>query len=310
MAKKDYDKTLTRLIHILTKLSNNEKPTSKELAAEFDVGVRTIQNDFSKTLAYFPIYRDKEHRYFFQEGFSLNRAFLDSDEMIVLNLALSQFEEVDNMDVIKDKIYKKVVTQSFYNPYYIKQDDIEDINTDSAFIEELEENIKQNEILRVKLKHKTTEIEPYKIANFNGFWYLFAKDLDDEKTKTFKLSELRNIKKTYKKHKTSYKTINSILDKTHSAFYEDGNSFEVQIKVYKEVAIYFKNRDFLQSQKITKEFEDGSLEVSFEVSHDEDIDNIIKSWLPHVEVLAPQRFRDRLTKELQNYLKKIEKNAI
>jgi len=306
MAKKDYDKTLTRLIQILTKLSNNERPTSKDLAVEFDVGVRTIQKDFSKTLAYFPIYRDKQHRYYFQEGFSLNRAFLDSDEMIVLNLALSQFDEVDNMNVLKDKIYKKVVTKSFFNPYYIKQDDLENIDTDSKLIEELEENIKNSEILRVVLPTKTVEIEPYKIANFDGFWYLFAKDLSDSKTKTFKLSELKNIKKVYKKHTTPLEKIEAILEKTHSAFYEDGNSFEVVIKVYSEVAIYFKNRDFLQSQKITKEFDDGSLEVSFEVSHDEDIDNIIKSWLPHVEVLKPQRFRDKLLDELESYVKRLK----
>ncbi len=310
MAKKEYDKTLTRLIHTLTKLANNERPTTKELSEEFKVSVRTIQNDFSKTLAYFPIYKDSKHRYYFQEGFSLNRAFLDSDEMIVLNLALSQFNDINNMDMIKDRIYKKVVTQSFYNPYYIKQDDLEDIDINSPLIEELEEDIKQNEILRVKLPTKTIEIEPYKIVNFNGFWYLFAKDLSDSKIKTFKLSELKDIKKVYKKHTTEIKKVESILDKTHSAFYEDGNCFEVVIKVCPEVAIYFKNRDFLQSQKITKEYDDGSLEVSFEVSHDEDIDNIIKSWLPHVEILSPKRFRDKLTNELEEYLKSVKRNDV
>jgi len=35
--KKDYDKTLTRLVGILTKLSNNESPTSKELADEYNL---------------------------------------------------------------------------------------------------------------------------------------------------------------------------------------------------------------------------------------------------------------------------------
>ncbi|MEA2091154.1 MAG: WYL domain-containing protein, partial [Campylobacterota bacterium] len=268
MAKKEYDKILTRLIRILKKLSDNERPTTKELADEFNVGVRTIQNDFKKTLSCYPIERDKENRYLFQNGFSLNRAFLDSDEMIVLNLALSQFDDINNMDSIKDRIYKKIVTKSFFNPYYIKQDDLEDIDTESPLIEELEANIEQNEILRVKLPTKTIEIEPYKIANFDGFWYLFAKDLSDEKTKTFKLSELKDIKKIYKRHTTPIKKVESILDKTHSAFYEDGNSFEVIIKVYPEAAIYFENRDFLQSQKIIQEFKDGSLEVSFEVTHD------------------------------------------
>lgn len=308
MAKKEYDKTLTRLIHILTKLSNSDRPTSKELAAEFDVSVRTIQNDLNKTLAHFPIYKDREHRYSFQEGFSLNHTFLDDEEMIVLNLALSQFDEINNMDSIKDRIYKKVVTQSFYNPYYIKQSDLEDIDIDSPLIEELEQNIKDCEILRLSFPNKTIEVEPYKIANYDGFWYLLAKELSDNKTKTFQLSKIKTVKKIYKQHTTSIETIEAILNKTHSAFYEDGNSFEVIIKVYKEIAHYFLNRNFLQSQKILKENSDGSLHVMFEVSHDEDIDNIIKSWLPHIEILKPTVFREKLILELEEYLAKVKRN--
>ena len=96
------------------------------------------------------------------------------------------------------------------------------------------------------------------------------------------------------------------MDKTHSAFYDDGNCFEVLIKVDKEVARFFKAREFLQSQRIVKELKDGSLEVSFEISHDEDVDNVIKSWLPHVEILEPKRFRDKLTAELENYIKRVK----
>jgi hypothetical protein len=34
--KEDYDKALFRIINILTKLSNDERPTSKELAEEYN----------------------------------------------------------------------------------------------------------------------------------------------------------------------------------------------------------------------------------------------------------------------------------
>ncbi|MFW2525413.1 hypothetical protein ACN5O8_06770 [Aliarcobacter butzleri] len=40
--------------------------------------------------------------------------------------------------------------------------------------------------------------------------------------------------------------------------------------------------------------------------HDEDIDNIIKSWLPHIEIIEPLRFRDKLKNELKEYLTNIE----
>ena len=77
--------------------------------------------------------------------------------------------------------------------------------------------------------------------------------------------------------------------------------------MHEDVAEYFKQKDFLESQEIVKENEDGSLEVSFEVSHDEDIDNIIKAWIPHVEVLEPKRFREKMLGELREYVKRLER---
>ena len=109
-----------------------------------------------------------------------------------------------------------------------------------------------------------------------------------------------------KKHNISQKQIEQVLKKTHSAWFEDGQSFEVKIKVDSVIAIYFKQKEFLQSQVILEEYDDGSLLVSFEVSHDEDIDNIIKSWLPNIEIIEPKRLRDKIIQELEDYLKKMK----
>jgi len=46
--------------------------------------------------------------------------------------------------------------------------------------------------------------------------------------------------------------------------------------------------------------------VSFQVSHDEDVDNLIKAWLPHIEVLKPERFRKRLVGELEAYVRELK----
>lgn len=306
MSKKDYDKTLSRLINTLTKLSDGEMPTSKELAEEFGVSVRTIQKDIKERLCYYPITKSNDHRYSFSYGYSLKQTSLTNDEMIFLNLALTQFKDVDDIDKIKDNIYKKIINKKFYSPYYIKQDDLEDIDIESPFISKLESIIEDKEIVKIDFTHETKELELYKIAAFDNFWYIFAKDIESNKIKTFQLSQIKKLHPTGKYHKTSNSYIDGVLENVHSAFFEDGNSFKVVVKVYPEIAIYFKNREFLQSQNIETENDDGSLIVSFEVSHDEDIDNIIKSWLPHIEILEPTRFREKLHNELKDYLDKVE----
>ncbi len=142
MQKKDYDKTLTRLIHILTKLSTDERPNSKDLAEEFGVTMRTIQNDINRLVTSYPITKDSDGKFMFEYGYSLKRTSLNSDEMIFLTLALSQFEDVSDIDKIKDSIYKKIVNQNLYNPYFIKYDHLEDLDVDSPRIASLENYIK------------------------------------------------------------------------------------------------------------------------------------------------------------------------
>jgi len=304
--KKDYDKTLTRLIGILTKLSNGETPTSKELAEEYNVSIRTIQKDIKERLHYYPIVKDKEHRYHFEYGYSLKRTTLTDDEMIFLNLALTQFEDVDDIDKVKESIYKKIINKNFYSPYFIKQDDLEDLDIDSPFISQLEQIIEDKEVVKISFTNQTRELELYKIAAFDGFWYLLAKDIEEQKVKVFRLSDVKKVEKTGRYHHTPNSYIDGVLGRVHSAFFEDGNLFDVEVKVYKEIAIYFKKREFLESQEILEEYADGSLRLKFSVSHDEDIDNIIKSWLPHIEVLKPQRYREKLLNELKSYIKKVE----
>ena len=303
---KDYDKALTRLIGILTKLSNNEQPTSIELALEYGVSQRTIQNDIAKNLMYYPIRKTTGHRYMFEDGYNLKQTVLSNDEIIFLNLALSQFNDVEDIDKVKDSIYKKIISKNFYSPYFIKQDDLEDIDIDSPFISKLEALIKDQEIAQIEFTRTTKELELYKIAAFDGFWYLFAKDLSDGKTKTFKLSHIKKIKPQARYYKTPKEHIEGILEKVHSAFFDEGNTFRVLIEVEAEVAQYFAHKEFLSSQIIEKKNEDGSLIISFEVTHDEDIDNIIKAWLPHVQVLEPVRYRNKLLLELKTYIQKVE----
>jgi predicted DNA-binding transcriptional regulator YafY len=52
--KHDYDKILTRLTLILSKLNNGEALSEKELAVEFNVSTKTLWNDprFIDTLVF------------------------------------------------------------------------------------------------------------------------------------------------------------------------------------------------------------------------------------------------------------------
>lgn len=299
---KSYDKTLTRLILILTKLTNDEKPSIKELATEFGVGERTIQRDVYQRLAYFPIEKSKTHKLQFIDGFSLQRSSLGKTEIQLVYLAISMLKGNDvKIDKLSDNILSKLLVPNFSSPYFVKKEIFEVFDPKLDPAKSILEAIEKKRIVQITTKHTKVEVEPYKIASFDQYWYLFGKCVETQKIKTFPISYIDSCKITQREYKQN-KSIDEILDNVHSGWFEDGSSFNVKVKIDKKVAHFFTSKKHLSTQKIEKTLKDGSLIVSFEVSHDEDVDNLIKSWLPHIRVLEPTRFKDKLEEELKKYL--------
>ncbi len=307
MAKKDYDKSLTRLIGIINKISQNELLDTKEYSELFSVTTRTIQKDIYVRLSSYPIVKNDKGKFKFIDGFSIDKSMLGTDEMILISLSLSQFDNMKYFTNISDTILEKLLHAKLYNPYFIKQNQLAPINTNPLLHSKLKRVIKNQHIIEIVFGEYIFKVEPYKLTNFDGIWYLFAKNLNTNKMKNYILSEIKEVSDLNMHYKMTQEKIDSILKNVHSAWFEDGTAYTVIIKVNKNISHYFKQRNFLHSQEILEEFENGDLRISFEVTHDEDIDNIIKSWLPDIEVQEPKRYKKKIISELRDYLAKIDK---
>jgi predicted DNA-binding transcriptional regulator YafY len=300
--------TIERCLNIIRKLQINQKISSAQLADELNVGIRTIQKDINERLRAFPIETDRRGLYWLSETRLDRSTLLDDEEEVVLMLALDMLDESDNISQYSRSIMQKLLDSRSVNPFYIKQKEFEKIDIDSIIVNALENSIAMRYIVKIITEGKSVEVAPYKIVNFDGIWYLYAQDRRDYRIRTWLLSDIRDVKKIDKYHDQSHESIEKALENTHTAWFEDGGNYEVKVKVYPEIAEYFKLRKHLSSQEICEEFDDGSLLISFDISTDEDVDNLIKSWLPHIEVVSPEKFKNRIIDELQNYLKKITAN--
>lgn len=298
--------TIERCLGIVRTLQTNQKVTSRMLADKFGVTVRTIQKDINDRLRSFPIETDNRGRYWMSETRHDRVSLLDEEEEIVLMLALELLEESDNISRYSRAIMRKMLDSRSVNPFFIKQRELEPINIDSPLVNTLEDAIEQRRIVTIATEGKRLSIAPYKIVNFDGLWYLYARDLRDERIRTWLMRDLRDVRLEARTHDLSHEQIEKALEHTHTAWFEDGGNFEVVVKVYPEIAEFFRLRKHLSSQKIMQEYDDGALLVSFDVSSDEDVDNLIKSWLPHIEVVSPKRFRDRIADELRAYLERLD----
>ena len=302
--KHDYDKILTRLTIILSKLNDGEALSVKELAEEFNVHARTIQRDFNERLASFPIYQENK-KWKMQDGFRIEKTKSLEDE-IVLDIIEKITEGIGGKFATKShKLLSKIKNEDF-NPIYTKLN-IEDISDKFGDIQVLETAIKEKREVKCSYddeRHKvyTTTIQPLKIVNFEGFWYLLA--LKDDVLKKYYLKNISIPKMTDIIFEIDNE-LDTLLDESISVWFQrDTEPFEVKIFADKSAAKFFKRRP-LPTQKVESINVDGTMEFSVKITHEMEILPIIKYWIPHLFVIEPEWVQEIVQEDLEVYVGKI-----
>lgn len=303
--KHDYDKALTRLVSILTKLYNGDQLSVKELALEFNVSTRTIQRDFNERLISFPIYQENR-LWKMQDGFKLEKS-TSIEEQVVLDIMEKLVDSVGNQFSSKAKNLLSKIKNHDYNPIYAKLN-MEDIEDKLEVIQYLEIAIKSKFEITCNYKTNNSNIlnltlKPLKIVNFEGYWYLLA--IDENDTQSIKKYYLKNIS-NLKKLNTTFlldDRIDRILNKVSSIWFDNTKEpFEVKIQISKYITKYIERKPISPSQIFEAINEDGSSIISIKITHEMEILPIIKYWLPNLKVLEPKWIDDMICEELKGYL--------
>ena len=302
--KHDYDKILTRLTVILSKLNDGEALSVKELAKEFNTSDRTIQRDFNERLASFPIYQEKK-KWKMQDGFRVEKTKSLEDE-IVLDIIEKITEGIGGKFSTKaQKLLSKIKNEDF-NPIYTKLN-IEDISDRFGDIQILETAIREKREVTCSYDDErhdvyTTTIQPLKIVNFEGFWYLLA--LRDDILKKYYLKNISNPKMTDDTFETDNE-LETLLDESISIWFQrDIEPFEVKLFADKSATKFFKRRP-LPTQTVELLNSDGTMEFSVKITHEMEILPIIKYWIPHIFVIEPEWVKEIIEEDLQVYTKKL-----
>lgn len=299
--KHDYDKILTRLSFILSKLNDGEALSVKELAKEFNTSERTVQRDFNERLVSFPIYQENK-KWKMQDGFMVQKSKSLEDE-IVLDIIEKITESIGGKFASKShKLLSKIKNEDF-NPIYTKLN-IEDISDKFGEIQIIEGAIKAKKEIECSYDDQRHDIfsvtlKPLKIVNFEGYWYLVA--LQDEALKKYYLKNIYNVKVTNNSFITDAK-LEDLLENSVSVWFQNGvEPFEVKIYANKIATKYFQRRP-LPTQTIESLHKDGTMEFVVKITHEMEIIPIVKYWLPHIRVIEPQWIQDMIDEDLKGYL--------
>lgn len=293
--KKEYDKTAIRLASILFKLNQGEKLNKKQLAEEFNVHIRTISRDLDERLSFLP-FTITDNTY------SLRSSYLGKFNVEDIN-RFAKFASVkDLFGKIDQAFFQKYLTDSIT----IKSYQAESIAHKQQDFDLINEAIQKKQTLKFSYqrvsqrdgKSRCFEVEPYKLVNNLGIWYLVA--LHDEKIKVFSITKISLPQLRNRKFIPNAEIIETI--ENGDGIYFEGVMDEVILKVSARVAVYFTRRAVLPNQEIVKEMTNGTLIVMCKKVHEQSILPLVRYWIPHVEIIAPDSMKIKLMQELQQYI--------
>ena len=289
-------------LEIVDMLQRGENPTTKELAEQFETSVRNIQN-YLNTLEFIGIERrGREKRLFLKHALSYKKTLLSEAEREFVRSSIDQLEVIDTEhEKLATLVSEKIMVSDIETPYYIKPESFEPISQRKDLIRDLEKAIDNHLKIEVLYEGKGMTLFPYKITAFEGIWYLLADDLKKDNIQNYMLSRIDDWELRGERFEP-LTNLSKIIDEMESAYSNEGDASEVIVKVKANIADYFKYKMHLKSQDILEEDSEGNLLISFDITHDEDIDNLIKSWLPDIIVISPSSFRARIKRELSDYL--------
>ena len=295
MRAANHDTLVRRLAMILVKLNQGEKLDPQKLAQEFDVNLRTIQRDINDRFSYLPLEKDQGKYY-------LNPAFLGKLTLKDIGSFASLAGVSGLFPSLSEEFLREIFDTRIQSALLVKGHHYEDLRGKEESFQQLEQAIVARQTVAFSYQNtgpaKRYEVEPYKLVNAKGVWYLAAKH--DGKLKTFSFAKLEGLAlcgDTF--------TYDSSLDATLAR--EDGIWFseepvEIVLKIDKSVAAYFKRRQLIANQKIEKELADGSLILSTRVGHLNQVVPIVRYWIPNIRIISPDGLQDAIDAELRAYL--------
>ena len=289
---------------ILERLYDGETLSITVLAKEWHSTPKTISRDFKKLRENHPeIIRAED-----------GKRFTMAQTRQLSHKSNTAIKMLDSLSAdIGGKFYTKAqaalhkLQQQIDSPFYTRID-VEDISSHLEIIDKLEEAISNQQMINFTYKplHKETrtytEMRPYKIIIFHGFFYLLAEMKSSKHTyyPKFYLKEIKDVEVLEKTFVRNEKILESIERAQGFWFDPLAEPFDVTLLLDEEVIVYFERKP-IKGQYLKKNA-DGTAELTISVTNKNEVFTILKQWLPQIRVVEPYRLQEEFEGMMQKYL--------
>ncbi|XTZ38531.1 helix-turn-helix transcriptional regulator [Salmonella enterica] len=177
---------------------------------------------------------------------------------------------------------------SFHTPSSRQNRLIEDL------LNQLNEAITGRCEVEYRYRDKARHVQPYRLINQYGLWYLAA--VEKGRLKAFEVARIER----FKRGDTLFEPQAEVVDELESSVgIRFGSRVETLLRVSAHAAEYVTRRALFPSQRIVQLHDDGSLTLSTAISDPHTLFRWLRYWLPDIGILAPQSLREQFDQDLR-----------
>ena len=225
----------------------------------------------------------------------------DNEEVVYAGITRSKF----NLMVFTD-------TDSKYNEFFnVELNKSKPSEKEDEILEKLKISVSSKKCIDIDYDQhgiitKKASIKPYKILFMQDNFYLACEVNNKYKYSMYRISKIKDV---FVSNETfSYNlNIQYFIENIQTPFAKYSQNFkseliDIIVEISKEKSEYFKNKKHLPSQEIVEKKENGNLIVSFTVTQELEVEDLIKRWIPHIIVVSPLSLKYKIKEDLKRYL--------
>jgi predicted DNA-binding transcriptional regulator YafY len=280
-------------LRLLRLLNERRELTSRVVAEEFDVDIRTAQR-YLLHLSLLPcvVVDEKRHVYSLTSDYVFSDKILNASEMTMFIALVDYATHIFGAE--HSKFLAGIKAQVLREPgvYRIVKDEAIDLDKVADVQVALERFIKTREAVQFDYQKsgKRYTVEPYRILYHGGFWYLVGGHAGlVKKWNLDMIGKLRGMRRWY--DEISEETREAI-DGARSIWFNARPPERVTVEFDAEVGGYFLRKGFFPGQVVVEKLPGGGVVLSFDVHSEMDLREQLARWMPHFRVTAPGKYRD------------------
>ncbi|MFA7083198.1 MAG: WYL domain-containing protein [Arcobacteraceae bacterium] len=296
-----------RILSIYLMFQKGLNLSTKELADKYSTTTRTILRDI-KTINSLQetkvIYNRITNLWVLEDYIKLD--YLSDEEISLIEALSSKSTEMgEDFHNQTSKLFKKF-KRNLHNCIYenIDTEDITNIKRDLVVVEYCVYNKTKIELI---YQNKQRVVEPLKLANYDGYWYLLVNDLTNNRVKTFYFKDIKELKPLKDFFTIKIENIEDRMKNAINAYFTlDVKPYEVKLFITSQKANIFKRKPISPSQLILKEYSDGSFDFSIWITHDMEIIPTIQKFLPYLKILSDDIHGKRIYNQIIENINKFK----